>query len=86
MVSGIVVGLIAAVIGVHIGRILHKKYGIFSRKTHTKTTNKNRIMTYYFVALVFVGVGLYVGNPAFYLGAVAFVSLAMLRKYWLIKK
>jgi len=54
-------------------------------KTITKTQNKKRIMVYYVLAIIFVSIGLIFRNPTFYVVAVAFLGLALIRKYWLHK-
>jgi len=55
-------------------------------KTITKERNKKFIMAYYSLALIFVLVGLYLKQAEWYVIAVAFLLLALFRKYWLIKK
>jgi len=55
-------------------------------KTLTKERNRKIIITYYLIALVFVVVGLYGNKPRFYIIAVAFIGLALFRKFWLEKK
>jgi len=52
----------------------------------TKAKNKKAIIIYYSIALIFVSIGLFTSNAQWYIIAVAFLSLAMFRKYWLMKK
>jgi len=55
-------------------------------KPLTKAQNRKRIIMYYALALIFVFIGLIFRNPTFYVVAIAFLFLAMLRKYWLMKR
>ncbi len=55
-------------------------------KTITQSRNKKFIIAYYSLALIFVGVGLYLNDSRYYIIAVVFILLASFRKYWLMKK
>ena len=55
-------------------------------KTLTKERNRKIIIIYYLIALVFAVIGLYGNKPRFYIIAVAFILLALFRKFWLEKK
>ena len=55
-------------------------------KTLNKARNRKFIIVYYALALVFVAIGLIFINPTFYVMAVAFIILASIRKYWLMKR
>jgi len=55
-------------------------------KSITKSQNSKRIRFYYVFALVFVGVGLFSKDPRWYVIGVAFLSLALFRKYILMKR
>jgi len=55
-------------------------------RTITKAQNKKRIMVYYVLAIIFVTIGLIFRNPTFYVVAVAFLGLALIRKHWLHKR
>jgi len=55
-------------------------------KTITKESNKKRIMIYYVLALIFVSIGMIFRNTTFYVAAVAFLGLGLIRKYWLMKR
>jgi len=55
-------------------------------RTITKAQNKKRIRVYFVLAIIFVFVGLIFRNPTPYFIAVAFLGLALIRKYWLNKQ
>jgi len=55
-------------------------------KPITKTINKKRINVYFVLALIFASLGLIIRNPSFYVISVALLSLALFRKYWLMKR
>jgi len=55
-------------------------------KTLTKEKNRKTIIVYYALALISVSIGLYSNNAKWYIMAVAFILVAMFRKYWLMKK
>ena len=55
-------------------------------KPITKAQNQKRIMMYYSLAIIFASLGLVIRNTTFYVIAVAFLGLALIRKYWLNKQ
>ena len=55
-------------------------------KTITKENNKKKIMFYYAIAVILIGVGLYTEQSKWYTMAAAFLGVAMFRKYWLHKR
>jgi len=55
-------------------------------KTITKERNRKFIMVYYSLALIFVTIGVFLKNPQWYIIAVAFLILASIRKFVLMKK
>ena len=55
-------------------------------KTTSKERNKKFIIFYYVLALIFVGIGLYKDDATWYIVAVVFLLMAMMRKYWLMKR
>ena len=55
-------------------------------KTLTKEKNRKFILFYYASALVFVVIGLLSKDPRWYFIAAAFLILASVRKYFLMKK
>jgi len=55
-------------------------------KPITKENNKKKIMFYYGVAVILIGVGLYTGQSKWYTMAAAFLGVALFRKYWLMKR
>jgi len=55
-------------------------------KPITKANNKKKIMFYYAIALILIGVGLYTEQSKWYIMAAAFLGVAMFRKYWLDKR
>ena len=55
-------------------------------KPITKAQNKKRIMMYYSLTIIFASLGLVIRNTTFYVIAVAFLGLALFRKYWLMKR
>jgi len=55
-------------------------------KPITKTQNQKRIKIYYALAVIFVSIGLYTKNAQWNFIAVAFLGLALFRKYWLMKR
>tara|TARA_Y100000310_G_scaffold217822_1_gene218909 strand:- start:6239 stop:6424 length:186 start_codon:yes stop_codon:yes gene_type:complete len=55
-------------------------------KTITKERNKKRIIMYYILALIFFGIGAFLRDSKWYILAGVFLSLALIRKYWLMKR
>ena len=55
-------------------------------ETITKAKNRKFIMIYYAIALIFVFIGLFTGNATWYVMAAAFMILASIRKFFLMKK
>ena len=55
-------------------------------KPITKARNKKRINVYFVLALIFASLGLIIRNTTFYVISVALLSLALFRKYWLMKR
>ena len=52
----------------------------------TKAKNKRTIIVNYAVAIIFFSIGMYTGRLIYYVGGVILVSLALFRKYWLMKR
>ena len=52
----------------------------------TKAKNKRTIIVNYAVAIIFFSIGMYTGRLIYYVGGVILVSLALFRKYWLVKR
>ena len=52
----------------------------------TKAKNKRAIIANYAVAIIFFSIGMYTGRLIYYVGGVILVSLALFRKYWLMKR
>ena len=55
-------------------------------KPITKARNRKIIMVYYSLALIFTSIGLYFKDSRWYIIAVAFILLALFRKYWMMKR
>jgi len=55
-------------------------------KPITKAQNQKRINVYYIIALIFASLGWIIRNPTFYVISVAFLGLALFRKYFLMKR
>jgi|ETNmetMinimDraft_2_1059921.scaffolds.fasta_scaffold193882_2 hypothetical protein len=55
-------------------------------KPITKENNKRTIIVNYSLALIFVAIGLFTSNAAWYILAVVFVLFASVRKYFLMKR
>jgi len=55
-------------------------------KTITKARNKKRIIVYYSLALIFVATGVFLRDTKWYIIASVFLGLALIRKYWLMKR
>jgi len=55
-------------------------------KTLTKAKNRKFIIVYYALALIFVTIGVFLRDARWYIIAVVFLGLALIRKYWLMKR
>jgi len=55
-------------------------------KPITQANNQKRINIYYVLALIFASLGLVIRNSTFYVIGAAFLGIALLRKYFLMKK
>ena len=55
-------------------------------KTITKEKNKKFIIVYYTLALISVAIGLFTKNATWYVMAIAFIILASIRKFLLMKR
>lgn len=55
-------------------------------KPITKARNKISIMIYYAVAIIFASIGLYTNKSSWYIYAAVILGLALIRKYWLMKR
>jgi len=52
----------------------------------TKAKNKRAIMVNYALAIIFISIGLYTERTIWYWGGIILFSLALYRKYWLMKR
>ena len=55
-------------------------------KPITKERNRKFIIVYYTLALIFVSIGLFTKNATWYVMAIAFIILASIRKFLLMKR
>jgi len=55
-------------------------------KPINQATNKKTIMVYYSLAVILISVGLFTNKSTWYIMAVAFLGIALFRKYWLHKR
>jgi len=62
------------------------KYRVKLFKPVTKEINRKKIMIYYAAAIIFVSIGLYTDQYLWNVVGAAFLGLALLRQYWLMKR
>lgn len=55
-------------------------------KTITKDSNRKRIMIYYVLALIFFLIGIFFNSTRWYFVSTAFLLLALVRKFFLMKR
>ena len=55
-------------------------------KTTTQARNRKAIIVYYALAPIFVSIGLFTQNAQWYVIAIVFLGLALVRKHWLMKR
>ena len=55
-------------------------------KTITKEQSKKAIMVYYSLTIIFISIGLYTKQSMWYVVGVIFLALALIRKYWLMRR